>query len=54
MTKKESFEQMEHIKIYLHEKDRFNFFLEQDIMPDSFKIDSPTLQQEHATTFTLR
>ena len=54
MTKNESVEQMEHIKIYLHEKDKFNFFLEQDIMPDSFKIEPPTLQREHATTFTLR
>ncbi len=54
MTKNESVEQMEQIKIYLHEKDKFNFFLEQDIMPNSFKIEPPSLQREHTTTFTLR
>ena len=55
MTKNESVEQMEHIKIYLHEKDKFNFFLEQDIMPDSYRIEpSVVLRHNHATKFKIR
>ena len=55
MTNSKSQMQMEHIKIYLHEKEKFNFFLEQDIMPDSYKIDSSVvLRYHHATTFSLR
>ena len=54
ITKKESVEQMEHIKIFLHEKGKFNYFLEQDNMPDSLKIEPLTLKREHATTFKLR
>ena len=45
---------MENIKIFLHEKEKFIFYLEQDTMPDSFKIDHSTLHSEHATTFILR
>ena len=54
ITKNESVEQMEHIKIFLHEKGKFIYFLEQDNMPDSFKIEPLTLKREHATTFKLR
>ena len=54
MTKDESVGQMEHIKIFLHEKGKFNYFLEQDNMPDSYKIEPLTLKREHATTFKLR
>lgn len=54
MTKTESVEQMENIKIFLHEKGKFNYFLEQDNMPDSYKIEPLTLKREHATTFKLR
>ena len=54
MTKTESVEQMEYIKIFLHEKGKFNYFLEQDNMPDSYKIEPLTLKREHATTFKLR
>ena len=54
MTKTESVEQMENIKIFLHEKGKFNYFLEQDHMPDSYKIEPLTLKREHATTFKLR
>ena len=54
VTKKESVEQMEHIKIYLHDKAKFSFFLEQDKMPDSYRLEPLSLQREHATTFTLR
>ena len=54
MTNYESEMQMQ-IKIYLHEKEKFNFFLEQDRMPDSFRIDpSVVLRNHHATTFTIR
>ena len=45
---------MEQIKIFLHEKEKFNFFLEQDEMPDGYKLEPITLQKEHATTFKLR
>ena len=54
ITKNESVEQMEHIKIFLHEKEKFNFFLEQDEVPDGYKLEPLTLQKGHATTFTLR
>ena len=54
ITKSESVEQMEHIKIFLHEKEKFNFFLEQDEVPDGYKLEPLTLQKGHATTFTLR
>ena len=53
-TKIESVDQMENIKIFLHEKGKFNYFLEQDNMPDSYKIEPLTLKREHATTFKLR
>ena len=53
-TKNESVDQMEKIKIFLHEKEKFDYFLEQDKMPDSYKIEPTTLQREHATTLILR
>ena len=53
-TKEKSVEQMEHIKIFLHEKGKFSFFYEQDEMPDSYKIEPRSLEKEHATTFKLR
>ena len=55
MTNSKSQMQMEHIKIYLHEKEKFNFFLEQDRMPDSFRLEtSVVLRYNHSTTFTIR
>ena len=53
-VEKESVGLMEHIKIFLHNKGKFNYFLEQDNMPDSYKIEPVTLKREHATTFKLR
>ena len=55
VTKYESEMQMEYIKIYLHEREKFNFFLEQDIMPDSYRIEpSVVLRHNHATKFKIR
>ena len=39
-----SVDQMEKVKIYLHEPGKFTFFTEQDKMPNNLKIDHLKLQ----------
>ena len=39
-----SIDQMDEVKIYLHEPGKFTFFTEQDKMPNNLKIDHLKLQ----------
>ena len=39
--------QMEKIKVFLHPKGSFKFYIEQDSMPNSFKIYDTNLQYEY-------
>ena len=54
MTKNESVEQMDRISIFMHKKEKFNFYMDQDKMPDNYMIKPTSLESEHETTFTLR
>jgi len=48
-----SVEQMESVKIYLHEPGKFTFFTEPDKIPNNVKIDRLKLQKDAASTFIL-
>ena len=41
------------VKIFFHERGKFNFFMEQDTMADIMKIEPKMLDIQHATTFSI-
>ena len=48
-----SVDQMDKIKIYLHDPEKFIFFTEQDSMPNSLKIDHTKLQLSGQPRFNI-
>ena len=48
-----SVDQMDSIKIYLHDPEKFIFFTEQDSMPNSLKIDHTKLQLSIQPKFSI-
>ena len=44
---------MGNVKIFFHERGKFNFFMEQDTMADIMKIEPKMLDIQHATTFSI-
>ena len=45
---------MANVKIFFHERGKFNFFVEQDTMADVMKIDPKRLDIQQATTFSIK
>ena len=45
--------QMERVKIFFHERGKFNFFMEQDTMANIMKIEPKMLDWQSATTFSI-
>ena len=46
-------DQTEKISIFLHEPNKFVYFIEQDQMPNNFKIEAKTLRKEYDNTIIL-
>ena len=46
-------DQMEKITIFLHEPNKFIYFIEQDQMPNNLKIEAKTLRKDYDNTITL-
>ena len=44
---------MGNVKIFFHDRGKFNFFMEQDTMADIMKIEPKMLDVQHATTFSI-
>ena len=45
---------LEEIKVFLHPPGEFSFFVEQDSMPNSLRIDLLNLRRDQANIFTLK